>query len=699
MTRKEKILAFFKDKSYTPLLFKELMSVLCVPKEDENEFSHILKELENEGYITKTKRKRYALNENPSVLTGEFRGSQKGFGFVTGENFDVFVGENDTFGALDGDTVTVKITKGESHDKKCEGRVIKIVTRACDEFVGCFEKSRNFGFVIADSKRIPNDIFISKSNWNKAKDGDKVVVKIIKWGDGKKKCEGKITEILGKQNANGVDVLSVMRSYNLFEEFDEDVLKSLNNISDFVSENDIEGRLDLRGENIITIDGDDAKDLDDAVSVKKTKDGFTLGVHIADVSHYVTENSALDREAFKRGTSVYLADRVIPMLPKKLSNGICSLNEKVDRLTLSVIMDIDENGNVKNHKIAPSVINSKHRMTYNNVYKIISGDKKLKKEYDDIYEMLKNMESLAHILHDKRMKKGGIDFNMPELKVKFDENGKVLDIYKYETNFANQIIEEFMLICNQTVAQHMYWQNIPFIYRTHDVPSEEKTRAFNEYIASMGFSIKHLAKPHPNQYAKLLADVKGTQYEKPIATSMLRSLMKAEYTPENKGHFGLAFEYYCHFTSPIRRYPDLAIHRIIKEYISGKMTQERMNYLSSFTKDAALRSSKTEVNAQNAERDVLDMKICEYMEDKVGEHFDATVSSVTSFGMFAELENGAEGLVRLADMNDDYYVFDEKHLCLVGERTKNVYKIGDKIRIVVKRVSKELKEIDFEPEE
>ena len=442
-----------------------------------------------------------------------------------------------------------------------------------------------------------------------------------------------------------------------------------------------------------------AKILPQSVSIEKTKDGFTLGVHIADVSHYVTENSALDREAFKRGTSVYLADRVIPMLPKKLSNGICSLNEKVDRLTLSVIMDIDENGNVKNHKIAPSVINSKHRMTYNNVYKIIVGDKKLKKEYDDIYEMLKNMESLAHILHDKRMKKGGIDFNIPELKVKFDENGKVSDIYKYETNFANQIIEEFMLICNQTVAQHMFWQNIPFIYRTHDVPSEEKTRAFNEYIASMGFSIKHLAKPHPNQYAKLLSEVKGTQYEKPIATSMLRSLMKAEYTSENKGHFGLAFEYYCHFTSPIRRYPDLAIHRIIKEYLLGKMTQERMNYLSSFTKDAALRSSKTEVNAQNAERDVLDMKICEYMEDKVGEHFDATVSSVTSFGMFAELENGAEGLVRLADMNDDYYVFDEKHLCLVGEKTKNVYKIGDKIRIVVKRVSKELKEIDFEPEE
>lgn len=699
MTRKERILAFFKDKSYTPLLFRELVNVLCVPKEDENEFSNILKELENEGYIVRTKRKRYALSKNPSVVKGEFRGSPKGFGFVTGDGADIFISTDNTNGALNGDIVTVNILKNADGAKKAEGKIVKILERANKNFVGRFEKSRNFGFVIADEKRISNDIFISKSNSKNAKTGDKVVVEIIKWGDGGKNPEGKIVEVLGNENKPGIDVISVMRSYNLSESFPNDVLEFASYIDDKLSDDDICGRLDLRGEKIITIDGEDAKDLDDAVSVSKTENGFRLGVHIADVSNYVTEHSPLDKEAIKRGTSVYLADRVIPMLPKKLSNGICSLSEKVDRLTLSVIMDIDEDGNVINHKVSPSVINSSHQMTYTDVYKIINGDKKLSEKYSDIYAMLKDMESLAKILRKKRMKNGGIDFDMPETKVKFDENGRVCDIYKYQTNFANKIIEEFMLVCNKTVAEEMFWQAIPFIYRIHETPTEEKISAFNEFIGGMGFYLKGASNPHPNQYASLLEKIKGTPYERPIATAMLRSLMKAEYSPENKGHFGLAFKYYCHFTSPIRRYPDLAIHRIIKEYLAFGITEKRALALAHFTQEASERSSKMEVNAQDAEREVLDIKICEYMEDKVGKRYEAHISSVTSFGMFAELENSAEGLIRLADMHDDYYIYDEKNYRLIGERTKKVYKIGDKVKIIVSRVSKELREIDFELEE
>ncbi len=700
MTRKEKILAFFKDKSYSPLLFSELLTVLCVPAEDADEFAKILKELTEEGYIVKTKRKRYALSDRERFSVGIFRGSSVGYGFVAlDDGKDIFIGKNHTNGAFSGDKVSVSIFKKSKDGKLSEGRIEKILERGKTEFVGTFENSRSFGFVTLDEKRISKDVFVSKKHFKNAKTGDKVVVEITNWGENTKNPEGKITEVIGSADKAGVDVLSVIRQYNLNEDFSDDVIEFADIISDKVQDDEIVGREDLRDELIITIDGEDAKDLDDAISLEKTDDKFILGVHIADVSHYVTEKSPIDKEAFRRGTSVYLADRVIPMLPKKLSNGICSLNPKVDRLTLSVIMEVDFYGNVINHKIVKSVINSKERMTYNDVYKILEGDKQLIKKYLHIHKMLENMYELSKILRNERTKEGAIDFDLPEAKVEFYDNGKVKNIYKYETTYANHIIEEFMLLANKTVAEEMFWLKIPFIYRVHEAPSNEKITAFNEFIKSMGYSIKSTLKPHPSQYSALLNKVKGTNYEKIIGTAMLRSLMKAQYMAENKGHFGLAFTYYCHFTSPIRRYPDLAIHRIIKEYLDFGIDDKRYDQLNYFVTNASLKSSETEINAQDAERDVLDIKKCEFMEDKIGCIFDAHISSVASFGFFAELENTVEGLVRVVDLKDDYYIYDEKNYRLVGERTKKIYKIGDSVKIRVVRVNKALREIDFELEE
>ncbi|MBE7053977.1 MAG: ribonuclease R [Ruminococcaceae bacterium] len=700
MNRKERLLAFFKDKSYTPLLYSELLTVLGVPKKDENEFSCLLKELIDEGYIIKTKRKRYVLSQNPNFVSGIFRGSSVGYGFVSVEDADdIFIGKNYTNGAFSGDKVTVSIFKKSKNGKLSEGRIEKIIERGKAEFVGRFEKSRNFGFVVLDEKRIPKDVFISKNHFKNAKTGDKVVVEITNWGENTKKPEGKVIEVLGNENDIGMDVVSVIRRYNLKEEFSKEVLSFADGFEDEIKNDEIYTREDLRDELIITIDGDDAKDLDDAISLKKENDGYVLGVHIADVSHYVTEKSPLDKEAFKRGTSVYLADRVIPMLPKKLSNGICSLNPNKDRLTLSVIMKLDLDGNLVSHKIVESVVNSKERMTYNNVYKILEGDKNLQKEYAHILDMLRNMYELSKILRKKRMDAGAVDFDLPEAKVEFFENGKVKNVYKYETTYANHIIEEFMLLCNKTVAEQMFWMKIPFIYRVHEPPSNEKVTAFCDFIKSMGYSIKNTSKPHPSQYSKLLEKIKETPYEKIIGTVMLRSLMKAQYVPENKGHFGLAFDYYCHFTSPIRRYPDLAIHRIIKEYLNFGIDEKRAEQLEYFVHKASVNSSETEINAQDAERDVLDIKKCEYMSDKIGNVYDAYISSVTSFGFFAELENTIEGLVRVVDLKDDYYIYDDKNYRLIGERTNNAYKIGDKVKVRVKNVNISLCEIDFELEE
>lgn len=697
LSREEKIVMFMHQPNYVPLLFDELASVLCVADEDMGEFARILSVLISKGQVMVTKKKRYATPESLGFITGKFRGNDRGFGFVLVDDGDVFIPAEHTFGAMNGDTVMAQVTSGLTQGKRREGRIVKVTERANVTVVGTFEKSRNFGFVIPDDKRISQDIFVSKGDVNGAKDGDKVVVKITKWGDARRNPEGSICEIIGAWDEKGVDVMSVMKRYGINDVFPKKVLDECDRIEDRFTDDDLSGRCDFRDKIIFTIDGADAKDLDDAVSIEKSGDEYILGVHIADVSHYVTESSHLDKEALKRGTSVYFADRVVPMLPKKLSNGVCSLHPNVDRLTLSVIMNINENGDVVSHQIVESIINSCERMTYDDVTKIIEeSDSELTKRYEKILPSISLMHELSGILKKKRNAKGSIDFDFPETKIVLDEGGFPIDIYRYKTGVSNGIIEEFMLVCNQTVAEYMYWTEIPFVYRIHEKPSLEKITAFNEFAGNLGYKISGGEDIHPMEFAKLLNKIKGTREERIVSTVMLRSLMKARYDSENQGHFGLAFKYYCHFTSPIRRYPDLIIHRIIKEFVkNGQLSDERITKLKSIVATASYLSSEAEVNAQDAEREVEDIKKAEYMLDKVGEEFTGIISSVTSFGFFVELDNTVEGLVRVADLDDDYYIYDEKHFTLTGERTKRTFKIGDEVSVVVGRVDAEYKEVDF----
>ncbi|MBE7038118.1 MAG: ribonuclease R [Ruminococcaceae bacterium] len=697
MTQKEKLMSFFKDDLYIPMTTDDIILVLDVPNDDKEEFLSIINELVCEGYIIKTKKNRFALAENMGFVSGKFQSTERGFGFlICDDKDDIFIPENRVNGALNGDTVLVRITSKKTATRRSEGEVVSVLKRENKYIVGTFSQSRNFGFVIPDDKKLKKDIFISKYKSTGTKDGDKVVCEIIDFASDRKNPEGIIIENLGASYENGVDVKAVIRRFNIRDKFDKKLLCEADKIPDFVSEKEIKGRCDFRGDIVITIDGADAKDLDDAVCVKKSENGYQLCVHIADVTHYVLENSIIDKEAFERATSVYFADRVIPMLPKKLSNGICSLNPKVDRLTLSVIMDIDSNGDLINSKIVEGVIKTKERMTYDDVAKIlVDDDLNLKEKYGHILESLYLMNELALLLKGKRLKKGGIDFDFPETKIIFDENGKVADIKRRENTIANSIIEEFMLMCNKTIAETFFWASVPFVYRVHEKPSQEKITSFNEFIKNMGYTLKGSGEIHPKAFATLLDKIKNTPYERIISTAMLRSLMKAKYKAENEGHFGLAFEYYCHFTSPIRRYPDLAIHRIIKEFIKTGITEERNSKLLAFTQSVALNSSEKEVNAENAEREVEDIKKAEFMHNKIGEEFSGIISSVTSFGFFVELENSVEGLVRIAELDDDYYIYDEKNFALIGERKHKVYKIGDAVRIIVAGVDVASHQIDF----
>lgn len=695
MTQKEKLSAFFADDLYVPMTLDDIKAVLGVPDGDTAEFENIIKELCEDGVIVKTKKKRYVLAKTLGLASGKFQSTERGFGFMLSEDGDIFIPSDKTGGAMNGDTVSVRITSRKTKTKRGEGEVVSVLKRASEYIVGTFEKSRNFGFVIPDDRRIKQDIFISKYKNLGVKDGDKVVCKITDFNAERKNPEGIITEILGNYAEKGVDVLSVIKRFGIDDEFDVKTLAEADKISEEIEKSEIKNRRDFRNDTVITIDGADAKDLDDAVCVKKSENGYILSVHIADVTHYVKENGAIDKEAYKRGTSVYFADRVVPMLPKKLSNGICSLNPRVDRLTLSVIMEIDEKGNLTNSEVCEGIIKTKERMTYEDVTKILDGNKELCKKYEHILDDLYLMQTLALILKGKRLKKGGIDFDFPETKIELDENGRPIKISKREITAANSIIEEFMLMCNKTVAETFFWASVPFVYRVHEKPSAEKITAFNEFVKNMGFSIKGASEPHPKEFARLLDKIKNTPYERIISTALLRSLMKAKYSSQNAGHFSLAFEYYCHFTSPIRRYPDLAIHRIIKEFLNGGLTEERISYLTAFTERAALHSSETEITAQEAEREVCDIKKAEFMEDKVGGEFDGIISSVTSFGFFVELENSVEGLVRVADLDDDYYVYDEKTYSLRGERSGKIYKIGDEVKVIVANVDVLSHKIDF----
>lgn len=697
--RKGRIIAFMKEEAYKPLLFSELVTVLDVPKEEAENFKEILNELESEGYIFKTKRDRYGIPERMSLVTGRLQGSERGFGFVIPDDGmnDVFISADSLNGAMHNDRVIARVNKSVAGGKRAEGEILKILKRANTKVVGTFENSRYFGFVVPDEKKICGDVFIPKDEFNNAKSGQKVIAEIVKWPEKRRNAEGKVIEIIGNKDEPGTDIVSIIKSHNLPEQFPEDVLKQAESISDTVNEDMIKGRRDLRELRMVTIDGEDAKDLDDAVSIQRLPDGnYRLGVHIADVSYYVTENSPLDKEALKRGTSVYLVDRVIPMLPKKLSNGICSLNPNVDRLAFTVMMDIDNLGRVKNHEIFESVININERMTYKNVHKILDEkDEELSKRYDYLIDDFRIMEELALILRKKRFTRGAIDFDFDEAKIILDEKGKPVEIRKYEYTIANRIIEEFMLICNETVAEHFYWANAPFVYRIHEDPDSDKIQSFSEFLHKLGYHFKGVGNIHPRALQDLLERVKGTKEERIISTVMLRSLQKAKYSHESFGHFGLAAKFYCHFTSPIRRYPDLIIHRIMKEYLRNKMNEVREEELNDKLPGIARSCSERERAAEEAERETEDLKKVEFMKDKEGQVFDGIISGVTSFGMFVEMDNTVEGLVRMSSLEDDYYIFDDVRYCLIGERTRKIYRIGDSVTVQLARADIASRQIEF----
>ncbi|MCT4593528.1 MAG: ribonuclease R [Anaeromicrobium sp.] len=696
---KSDIIEKMREDEYSAKSEHELVEIFNIQNEDVGQFFTILDEMKSKGQIIKVKKNKYTIPEKKNLLVGRIQMGNRGYGFLVLENRDdAFISADDMNGAMNNDLVLCRPTKKKKEGKREEAEVLEILERSNTEIVGVFESSRNFGFVVPDDKRIRKDIYIPKGLTKNAKDGHKVVVEITRWPGERRNPEGRITEILGHKDDVGTDIVSVIRQFKLPEEFPKKVLDEADKIPQEVIKEHIKGRRDLRDERIITIDGADAKDLDDAVCVKKLDNGnYLLGVHIADVTHYVTEHTKMNKEALKRGTSVYLVDRVIPMLPKRLSNGICSLNPKVDRLTLSVNMEINKEGKVVNHEIYESVIKTCERMIYTDVSDILEHeDEELMKKYDYLIDDFKNMKELAKILRRRRDLRGSIDFDFDESKIILDEAGKPVEIRKAERRIANRIIEEFMLICNETVAENFYWTETPFVYRIHEEPDVEKIENFNKFIHNFGYHLKGITNEiHPRSLQDLLGKIEGKREERIINTLMLRSLKKARYSHGNSGHFGLAATNYCHFTSPIRRYPDLMIHRIIKEFLHGKLDPKRIKELKSIVQEVADISSEREKIAVEAERETDDLKKAEYMLQFIGEEFEGIVSSVVSFGMFIELENTVEGLIRVAEMDDDYYVYDEDNLTFIGERTKKTYRIGDTVKIKVDKVDIERREVDF----
>ncbi|MGM7723780.1 ribonuclease R [Metabacillus sp. Hm71] len=699
----DKLLAFMKEEAYKPLTVQELEEAFGI--EDSTEFKEFVKALvamEDQGLVVRTRSNRYGLPEKMNLIKGKLIGHAKGFAFVDPDDAsldDVFIPPTELKTAMHGDTVLVRVSPKTSGTRQ-EGTIIRILDRGVKEVVGTYTESKNFGFVIPDDKKIANDIFIPKHASNGAIEGHKVVVKLTTYPEGRMSAEGEVVTILGHKNDPGVDILSVIHKHGLPGPFPAEALGQANDVPDSINEEDLKDRRDLRNETIVTIDGADAKDLDDAVTVQKLENGnYKLGVHIADVSHYVTEQSPIDREALERGTSVYLVDRVIPMIPHRLSNGICSLNPKVDRLTLSCEMEVDESGTVVKHEIFQSVIKTTERMTYSDVNKILEDrDEKLIEKYNELVPMFELMGELAQILRTKRMNRGAIDFDFKEAKVLVDKEGNPTEVVLRERSVAERLIEEFMLLANETVAEHFHWMNVPFIYRIHEDPNAEKLQRFLEFITNFGYAVKGKSNEiHPRALQSILEEVQGTPEETVISTVMLRSMKQAKYDPESLGHFGLATEYYTHFTSPIRRYPDLIVHRLIRTYlIEGKVDEETRTKWAESLPVIAEQSSNMERRAVEAERETDELKKAEYMLDKIGEEYDGIISSVTNFGMFVELPNTIEGLVHVSYMTDDYYRYDERHYAMIGERTGNVYRIGDEITVRVVNVNKEERSIDFE---
>lgn len=697
-----------RETAYKPLTYQELEEHFGITDAgDFKEFLKMLNRLEQEGQIILTRTQRYGVPERMDLVRGRLQAHAKGFAFLIPEDRDhpdVYIHANDLKSAMNGDTVLVRVSSKSAGGGKLEGEVVRIVHRAVTQVVGVFQNNESFGFVIPDDKRINKDLFVPREGFGGAVDGEKVVAEIVEYPEGRSAAVGRVIEILGHKDDPGVDILSIIRKHQLPEAFPDDVMAEAQEAPDVIDEADIvrQGRRDLRDKVIVTIDGEDAKDLDDAVNVERLPNGnIRLGVHIADVGYYVRENSKLDQEAYNRGCSVYLVDRVIPMLPHRLSNGICSLNPKVDRFTLSCEMEFNEQMKVVKHDIFTSVIRTKERMTYTNVRKILQGeDPEVTERYADLVDTFQLMKELALKLRGNRMRRGAVDFDFEESKVIVDESGKPVDIVKRERSIAEQIIEEFMLAANETVAEHFHWLKVPFIYRIHEDPDQEKLMNFMAFVANFGYAVKGGKgnKVHPRALQTLLEDIQGTKEQTVISTMMLRSMKQAKYDAESTGHFGLAAEFYTHFTSPIRRYPDLVIHRVIREVIEsgGTLSDARMEYLASRMQDIAQQSSERERIAVEAERDTEQLKKAEFMLDKVGEEFPGIISSVTSFGMFIELENTVEGLIRLSAMTDDYYHFHEQHMALIGERTSKIYRIGDEVKIRVARVNMDDHTIDFE---
>lgn len=698
--RKKIICELMRDECYVPMKEKELAIFMQVKPEEREEFKSILNELVAEGKLSITKRGKYVEGHGvPDKLVGTFIGNSRGFGFVEieGREQDLFIPEEGVHGAFHKDTVAVKLIKQQS-GKRQEAEVTEIISHGITSLVGTYDHAGNFGFVVPDNDKICSDIFVPKERSRGAVNGHKVVVTLTDYGNKSHNPEGRVTEILGHINDPGVDILSIVKGFDLPNKFSEKVLNQAQRVAKDVSDQDREGRKDLRNVQMVTIDGEDAKDLDDAVSLTKENGQYHLGVHIADVTNYVQENSALDHEAVERGTSVYLVDRVIPMLPHALSNGICSLNMGQDRLALSCLMTLDEKGTVVSYEIAETVINVDQRMSYTDVNRVLEGDQEAICEYEQLVPMFRLMKELADLVREKRHKRGSIDFDFPESKIILDKDGVPVSIKPYERNAATKIIEDFMLLANETVAQHFYWMELPFVYRTHDKPDPEKILKLATFINNFGYHIKVKSgenEVHPKEIQKLLAEIEGSAHEALISRLALRSMKKAGYTVDCTGHFGLACQFYCHFTSPIRRYPDLQIHRIIKEQLRGRLNEERIAHYQSILPEVAKHSSEMERRADEAERETEKLKKVQYMEGKIGQIFDGVISGITAWGIYVELPDTVEGLVHVSRIEGDYYLYQEETFEMVGRDTGITFKLGQKVKVKVDGVDHFQKSIDF----
>ncbi len=698
--RKNLICELVNDKFYVPMKEKELAAFMQVRPEEREELKTILNELLMEGRLQISKRGKYSKGEEGGGLVGTFISHPKGFGFVEieGRSEDLYIPESGVNGAFHQDQVQVELLKGQG-GRRQEARIVKILSHGLTKVVGTYQKSKSFGFVIPDLEKISTDIYIPAEGSKGAVTGHKVVVELTDYGDDKHKPEGRITEILGHVNDPGVDILSIVKGYDLPVEFEEKLLNQAERVGKPVSEADMAGRRDLRSLQMVTIDGEDAKDLDDAVSLTREGENYCLGVHIADVSNYVQENSALDREALNRGTSVYLVDRVIPMLPHTLSNGICSLNQGEDRLALSCLMKVNKKGEVVSYEIAETVICVDRRMSYTAVRKILEeGDPELIQEYEELVPMFQDMQELAAILRKKRRQRGSIDFDFPESKIILDQKGNPVSIEPYERNVATDLIEDFMLLANETVAQHFYWMEVPFLYRTHETPDTEKIEKLATFIHNFGYHIKIKTSDHevhPKEIQKLLASIEGTEEEALIARLALRSMKQAKYSVECTGHFGLACACYCHFTSPIRRYPDLQIHRIIKEQLRGRLMEKRIDHYKEILPEVARQTSRLERRADEAERETDKLKKAQYMKHHIGETLEGIISGITAWGIYVELPNTVEGMIHVARLTGDYYYYKEETFEMVGRDTGRCFKLGQRLKVFVDSVDMVSKSVDF----